>query len=523
MKRRLIDDNLNEIIRVLFRYFEIDFDDYTSYLYRNHPRYGNIEAIAYILSRFGIDSSLVETDMEEIVSMPFPLIINYDGLFLPIMGVDKSGSFIILNESGERENVNLGGGGQGWDNRVLVLNKDGKGYRNLSKEKIIRKFCRIIVITAWVFIGTFFVGLSANTLFQHNFIRNYFLISSIIGLFISVLFHIQRLNRGNPLVNKICHSSSNHSSKRDCSSILDSNASKFFNLISWVDIGSLYFSLFLLVVWIIPTQEATVNLLLISIIASLYIPYSIYYQAIKAKRWCILCLSIQAILLFNALVSITYIIKFGLAGCCILLGSVEVAVVALIIVPCYFIIINTISSNYLLKKTEIRHREFIFSPEVIQWLIYETPEIDFSLSAKMPIIRREGDAELTMIINPLCSPCMKETRTVLEILNRKRYTNLSVIFLTDPKAKTEVDQAKILITEAIDGNLAKTLEKYSNQFPAINETNSNRSIHLDAQKILDTHFNWCKKNNYLSTPKLFLNNHELPSLYSVKDIDFLIE
>ena len=218
-----------------------------------------------------------------------------------------------------------------------------------------------------------------------------------------------------------------------------------------------------------------------------------------------------------------YIVKFGLAGCCLLLESVKIAAVALMIVPCYFIIINTINSSYLLKKTEIKHRELIFSPEVIQWLIYETPEIDFSLSSKIPIIRREGNTELTMIINPLCSPCMKETRAVLEILSRKRYTNLSVLFLTDPKAKTEVEQAKILITEAIEGDLAMTLEKYSNQFPAIIETNSNKTIHPDAQKILDIHFNWCKKNNYLSTPKLFINNHELPTYYSVKDIDFLIE
>lgn len=181
----LLNDNLNEVIRVIFRYFEIDFNDYSSYLYHSHPRYGHFEAMAYILSRNGIDSSLIETDGEEINSLPFPLIINYDGLFLPIIGIDKTGSFVILNESGESETIEIDKNDSGWDKRALVLQKDDKCRSDGKTERTIRTFKQMTVYFSCLIFGIAFTLLSVKVYSVHNLIRYSFLLSSILGLTVS--------------------------------------------------------------------------------------------------------------------------------------------------------------------------------------------------------------------------------------------------------------------------------------------------------------------------------------------------
>lgn len=510
-------------MRILFRHHGLRFDNYAKTLYHSHPRYGYIEAITYILSRFGIDTSLIQTDIEEIKSLPSPLVVNYDGLFLPIVGMKDEETVLLINESGEIEEVLLRNFNHVWDGRALVMEEDGKGKGNIAKDKAIWVANRLlIIISGMIFVGAALYS-SGRAICCQSIIRDLFLLSSIAGLAISVLFHVQRLDRGNPLVNKICHSSAGHSSKRDCSSILDSNASKFFGVLSWVDVGSVYFLFYLSLVWFVLAPEAMTVLALVSLFAAAYIPYSIYYQAQKAKRWCALCLSVQAILLFNAAISIVFLKKEGVVVGDFWMTTIKSVAIAAIVISLYSLVLACITTYYVLKEREKKYRELMFSTEGFLFLTQNTPGVDFSLSPKLPVIERDGNTELTMIINPICSPCMKKTREVLEILNRKRYTSMSVVVLVDPRAKVEVALAKRLITESFAGNLAGALEDHVKRFPDIGNVDAVTSIHPKAQEIVDLGFKWSKDNRFLSTPKLFLNSHELPSLYSVKDIDYLVE
>lgn len=521
MKRKLIRNNLDEVMRVLFRHYGLRYDGFAKHLYHAHPRYRHVEAISYVLSRHGIDSALIETDSSELKSLPFPLVINYDGLFLPINGVGEDGAFIILNEKGNQEEIQLEATDKFWNHLALVFEKDGKGQGGLRYEKTRWLYKRCALILSCMIVATLIACLSVKSFLLGSWLRNFFLLSSFAGIAISVLFHIQRLDRGNPFVNKICHASSSHASKRDCSSILDSTASKFFGLISWVDVGSLYFIVFLVVIWAIPTQGAVTCLAMISLLALLYVPYSIIYQAQIARRWCPLCLSVQAVLLCNAITALSYILKDNLIITDLLSDAAKVMGIALLVTITYTVLITLLSGIIILKTRDKTNREYLFSPNGLQSLIYRTPEAKFASSSRMSVIDNGGNAELTMIINPLCSPCMRKTREVLEIIKRKRYTSLSVIFLVDPHAKTETAHAKKLITAYLTGPMLAALDKHVRRFPGVGDGEG--VCHPKAQGILEAQYAWCMKNNYASTPKLFLNNHELSNLFSISDIDFLTE
>ena len=523
MRRKLITDNLNEVVRILFRYYGLKFDGYAKSLYHSHPRYGYIESISYVLSRFGLDTSLVQTDLDEIKDFPFPLILHYDGLFLPIIGVKDNDTFIIINESGENEEIVLGGFVHLWDSRALVIEEDGKGLENKVRDRTVWGINHFVTLLSCLVIAGLVIYLSANVISLHSVIRCLFMLSSIVGLSVSALFHVQKLNRGNPFINRICHPSANHSSKRDCSSILDSTASKLFGIFSWVDIGTFYFIVFLFVIWFMQRQGTIITLAIISLFAAVYIPYSLFYQAKIAKRWCTLCLLVQGVLLFNALLSIVVILKECLVLRDLIMTAVRIVVMSLILFPLYYFVSNSLSSSYSFKQKNKKYRQYLFSAEGINSIIYQTPEVDFTCSNKMPVIKREGSAELTMIINPLCSPCINKTREVIEILKRKRYTSLYVVFLVDPKSTSEVAQASRLITDSMAGQLASSLENYTKRYRGVCNAESNVSFCPESSQIIESSFRWCQENNYMSTPKTFLNNHELPSLFSVNDIDYLIE
>ena len=523
MERKLIKDNPDEIVRILFRHYGLKYDSYARHLYHSHPRFRRIEAVSYILSRYGVDSSLIRTDLEEMKSFPFPAVVNYDGLLLPVTGVGENGYLTILNEAGKDETINLGTIENFWDHLVLVLEKDDKGIGGIKRGKAIWWLKRAASIVALVLLGAAACWLFVRSFMMNNLLRDIFLISSVAGLYVSVLFHIQKLNRGNPFVNKICHSSSGHSSKRDCASILDSNASKFLGIFSWVDIGSVYFLVFLVVAWALPANGAVTWLALIALLALTYVPYSIYYQARIAKHWCPLCLSVQAILFFNALVSVVYVLIEGVIIDGLWQEAVKIGGISLLVIVVYCVFVNLLTSHYLLKERDKKHRELVFSPEGLQTMIYGTPEVDMKTSAKITAIDRDGTAELTMVVNPLCSPCMKKTREVLEILNRKRYTNLSIIFLVDTKSITEKAYAKKLISASLDGNLLEALEAHVKRFPQLEEFEVGYVFNPNAKGILESQLKWCDEHHLMSTPQTYLDGHKLSPLFSVQDIDYITE
>lgn len=521
MKRELINNNIDEVVRVLFRYYGLRYDGYAKHLYHTHPRYRHVESISYLFSRYGLDSALIETDLSELESLPFPLIINYDGLFLPIDQAEEDGTFTILNEKGAREEIHLGATDRYWDHLALVFEKDGKGRGDLSRERLIWRFERCARFALFLIFAGTVLYLSFKTVLLACWLREFFLLSAFAGIVICILFHIQRFDRGNPFVNRICHASIDRTSKRDCSSILDSTASKVLGLLSWVDVGSAYFFVFLAVIWAIPSQGVISCLAILSVLALIYVPYSILYQAKIAMRWCPLCLSVQAILICNAFAALVYILNEGIVFTGLVAEATKVGGVACVVIALYSVLINVLSSIIQLRRRDKSYREYLFSPKGTQTIIYNAPEANIASSSRIPVVDRGGRAELTLIINPLCSPCMKKTREVLRMILRKRYTSLFVIFLVNPKSKPETAHAIKLITASLEGVLLAALKQHVQIFPGVGDAEG--ACNPQAQTILEAQYTWCFNNGYTSTPKIFLNGREVPSLFTVKDIDYLTE
>lgn len=77
-----------------------------------------------------------------------------------------------------------------------------------------------------------------------------------------------------------------------CDSILKTDASSFFGIFSWSEVGFTYFGVSLVAMLISP---ATIHWLsLINLCCLPFTVWSIWYQKFRAKHWCTLCVCVQA-------------------------------------------------------------------------------------------------------------------------------------------------------------------------------------------------------------------------------------
>lgn len=79
-----------------------------------------------------------------------------------------------------------------------------------------------------------------------------------------------------------------------CDDVLETKASSFFDIFSWSEVGFAYFSVSLLALLVFPDDIGYLGAINICCLPFSF--WSVWYQKTRAKAWCTLCLSVQAIL-----------------------------------------------------------------------------------------------------------------------------------------------------------------------------------------------------------------------------------
>jgi uncharacterized membrane protein len=136
----------------------------------------------------------------------------------------------------------------------------------------------------------------------------------ISGLAISLVLSQHSMGNSSSTLAKYCSDNSNKNAKFSCSDVLDSSAAKFLGL-SQADIGVGYFAGSLLLFFIsLLTVDAypyiySLNSIIVylSFFAIIYSGYSIYLQKYRLKKWCLLCLYTQGIVIVQALLVLIFL------------------------------------------------------------------------------------------------------------------------------------------------------------------------------------------------------------------------
>lgn len=110
------------------------------------------------------------------------------------------------------------------------------------------------------------------------------------GLYVSYLLMLKTLNIKSRSADRACGFIETHG----CDHVLSSAMSSFMGIFKWSEVGLAYFSISLMTLLVFP--EYTNYLAFLNLFCLPYSFWSVWYQKTRAKAWCTLCLSVQALL-----------------------------------------------------------------------------------------------------------------------------------------------------------------------------------------------------------------------------------
>lgn len=180
-------------------------------------------------------------------------------------------------------------------------------------------------------------------------------IFSIIGLFISGLIVNHQLGYSNGITSKFCTFGKN----TDCNSVLNSKAAKLTEKIGLSDIGIVYFASQILISLLLNNYSQGIKIVLFSLntLAIPFIIYSIYLQKFVIKKWCTLCLGVITILFFQAIVSITALLKLNSFDVSINTGGAIISIFLLVLLI-WFMLLPVLKAAKTNKELSIQSLSF---------------------------------------------------------------------------------------------------------------------------------------------------------------------
>ncbi|HVW95423.1 MAG TPA: vitamin K epoxide reductase family protein [Mucilaginibacter sp.] len=495
-----------------------------------HPDYPSLLAISDVLDYFKIKNAAYRIDSANLADVPCPFIVHTTvngGDFLVVEEM-KDNSLVVSNESWKRYRMTMEEFKKMFKGVVLTAEHSSDpaaagafpAVAASVKTPLIAAGL-LILLAAALSLNGFFTGLS----------RSFALLAVIktTGLATSILLLVQSIDSNNPLVQKLCQSSS----KTNCNAILSSKAAKVFEGLTWSEVGFFYFAGTWLLLLFAGRSAAVWEILAILNIVSLpYTIYSIYYQARVARQWCVLCCTIQALLWleFGTLLSGRTFNGFSN------IGISSTMIEALLICMAAPVLLWLLLKPLLLDQQQLNPlkrqlRKFKYNTELFNTIVaaqpkYAQPEDEWSIV----LGNVEANSIITMVSNPYCQPCAKMHKALHELLQLNGNVQARIIFTadnTDADRKTAVARHMMALNELPDKTIViKALNDWYEQkqkdYAAWAKVYPVQLREANFYKLEKQH-DWCKMAEITATPTMLLNGHRLPDLYQLPDLKYMLE
>ena len=471
------------------------------------------------ISTCRVNYAAIKLQKEELLPLPLPFITFHKrngGTFNLVSEITDGNIKWYDTEAGWKENL-LEDFVLDWSGVVLVAEKNEFS----GEENYLVKSKNEFLANVRIPLGISLIGIVTILSLQLN-VNNWntlfigVLLILISGSIISTLLLVKSTNNENEFVNKIC----NVGSKISCQSILDSPAAKINSWLTWSDLGFIYFignTLFLLMFRDNLSQFYSYHLIFSSI-GIIFSFYSIYYQGFKAKIWCPLCLGVIALFWYEMIFLIINfpIINFQLY----LYNSFLIQIIISILIPSAFLLFYKKEANKAQESNSLKNElnRLKSNPTILKSLMEIQPKMPFLPKGigVVTIGNLNANNTLTIVSNPLCTPCSKMHVRIEEILKKTDKIKCQIVIITNPgdidvggKFARKVfslpvkEQASAISSwyNRNDGNF----ENWNQQYLNYSEKDISEIFREDQRQ-------WADEAQIKSTPTLFFNGFKLPSV-----------
>jgi uncharacterized membrane protein/thiol-disulfide isomerase/thioredoxin len=487
----------------------------------SHPDYPSLIAIVDTFNYLGIENIATRIEKNDLDELPKTFISVY---------LTETGSEIVYTKN-LKDKVEIQFSNnfkktitkteylEGWNSIVVII----------EENQMVQK--KSVSSTKYSIVGLFFI-ISLILLFLENkenlIAATFYYLLLLTGLIISYFLVREEMGLHNDSISKIC----NATEKTSCKEVLSSNGAKVFKNVSLSDISILYFSS--LTLFFVLNSFAQ-NSAVYSIIGLFGIPvilYSIYYQGFVAKKWCVLCLGIDTVLLLQLIIiSFNFSLVFNAAtGISFLSGLFIIAL---------FYFLGSQFKNRVLKINknagiELEHHKLKRNHLVFNTLLKNNKKIDeVHLSSLKTIIigKIESPITLFLVLSASCGHCHAVYEKATKLMN-KNPNQIKIQLIFNINIENTENPGNLIYKQASNyywsGEVHKTvaslndwhiermdLEKWKSKW---------ESNHLEySSKMIPNQYNWCLENDIHYTPAIILNGHIMPKEYQINDLNYFID
>ena len=495
---------------------------YALQYYNEHPYKNTLFGLSKMLLAYKVDNvGLRLNDKGELYALEVPFIAQLNKDFAIVYKIVPGYISYWLRE--KNITVTFAEFINGWDGVVLIpevcensIEPDYRKHRKQEFFNFLEKYLLLFVI---------FLGAALSCIKHKGFVDigyGVVFVLNLMGGYIGYLLLLKQLHIQNDKADKLC----SLFKKGDCNSVLESPAAKLWGIIGWSEVG---FAYFLSNLWIILFVPALMPYLVwINICALPYSFWSVWYQKVKAKQWCAMCLLVQVLLwtvfLSNLLFGFIKIPAFTFTE------IMEVAIIYL--VP--FLAINLSvpiladgrkGQRLTQEISSLRMRNDVFLSLLKQCSYCK---VDRSVS-KVMFGNPDAKLLITILTNPHCNPCGKMHARVKRLLENCG-KDICVQYVFSSFNEKVESSAQKLIAIYLHGNEQLTEKAFDEWFK---DGKFKREVFfkkyaydIDTAEVkveYQKHIEWKKTNALNFTPLVFINGYEIPKGYQIEDIAYFTD
>ncbi len=488
-------------------------------LYNEHPHKYNMYGLKRMLDVYGVKTLGIKNSSKEVSLLNYPCILHTSEDF--VIGLEYKSDAITCLIHGQRREIPYEDFMQIWTGNALVVSETTDAVEpnyqtNCREGRILR--IKTYSLPLVMFFAVIW-GISNQPLIMELF-HWVGIPMNIIGIYICIMLIEKQLFGKSRYGDKVC--SLFH--QADCNNILDDHHAKIVG-VSWSEIGLGYFTANTLLLSIYPQSLGEVALF--NLIAMGYGIWSIYYQFVIAKSWCMLCVVVQGIIWITGFVAIfTYSAIFSsIKPSEMFLACLMQAICIIIAHGIVFALILNNERTYAVQRhRSLKANNNVFKAMLAEREHHETSTNDSSILFGNP----NAETLVTILSNPHCNPCARLHNQVEELLESSP-NNICLQYIFTSFNEGMDDSSRYMISCYNKDNTKATLRLYSDwyardkfQYENLIKQHSD-IIHTDSVEAeLLRHKTWVKKNLFRHTPTILVNGHVLPSEYELSDIASIV-
>lgn len=484
--------------------------------FKFHPDYPSLSTLSDVLSEWKVENLAVKISPQQLQEITFPAIAHID---------DGSEGYFILLQSFKNQQVTYWDSETGiiteslelftakWQGVTLLLEKsDNSGEPDFDKITRKETFGNIEKWLGFITLG--FVGLSGFVIAETWQNALLWLIVGL-GTAVSIILLLGEYGIKSPTIEKLC----NLNNQTNCDTVLASSGSKLFQHFSWAEIGFCYFvgtCIFTIIAFLTHNSLMLNTLTLVAMIALPYTIFSVYYQWQIVKKWCTLCLIVQAILILEFIVLFTNnSIEIPT------LSSSYLLIISLLIpTSIWFFVKPSLEKAGTVPNLERSVMTYKYNNGIFMSHLENQRTVPVGFS---PIIlgNEEAPVLITMVSNPFCGPCAKAHEALNNLMERySDYLKVEFILTGGDKASEVIKHicslGKSQIHDALnDWYKTVNYEQWAIKYPAeITEKSKNQ---------YNNFAEWSNDAQITHTPTFFINGKELVSPYTIQDLKYHVK